>query len=187
MKNLMIISLLLTTTAAFAQKPKSATSKPTPPPPVVATTTTGPKLLTANLGLNQGAFNLGIAMDAGLDNGDMGGSFFIQNEKEDGGVTKVYQMMSFGGHVHLHVYDQANWVVDLRPGVNLSMISDVPNSSGTGKDDKTVLGPSLRWGITHRLESGSEIGIDHLEIWNWFDDDVNKSDTFTSLAFRTRF
>ena len=93
--------------------------------------------------------------------------------------------MSFGGHVHLHVYDQANWVIDLRPGVNLSMISDVPSASG--KDDKIVFGPSLRWGVTRRLDSGFEIGVERLEIWNWFDDDVQKTDAFTSLVFRSKF
>ena len=182
MKKLVLIAALTVTSAAFAQtKTKQASSQP-----ASASYSSSTKVFGVNIGMNQGALNIGASMDSGTDNGDLGGSFFLQTEKEDNNVTKVYQVMTFGAHVHLHVYDQASWVIDLRPGVNVSMVNDVPNNSG-GKDNKTIIGPSLRWGVTHRLDSGKEIGLEHLEVWNWFDDDVSKNDAYTSFVFRTRF
>lgn len=179
MKKLVLVAVLFATSAVYAQKNKAATQ-----PAVVYSSSQ--KVIGGNIGMNQSALNVGVLMDSGPDNGDLGGSFFLQTEKKDNGTIKVYQVMTFGAHTHLHVYDQANWIVDLRPGVNLSMINDVANNSG-GKDNKTTIGPSFRWSITHRLDSGFEIGIDHLQIWNWFDADVAKDNAYTSLAFRTRF
>lgn len=181
MKNLILIAALLATSQVFAQKNKPATQSTYTP-----SYSTSTKVFGGNIGMNQGALNIGVSMDSGTENGDLGGSFFLQTEKEDGGAIKVYQVMTFGAHVHLHVYDQAGWIIDLRPGANISMINDVPNNSG-GKDNKTVIGPSLRWGITHRLASGNEIGVERLETWNWFDDDVDAQLAYTSLVFRAKF
>lgn len=181
MKKLVLITALFASSVAMAQKNKQASPQPAAAPSY----NSSPKVFSGNFGLNQGAINLGLAMDSGAENGAIGGSFFLQTEKEDDGVTKVYQVMTFGAHVKLNVLDQANWVVDLRPGVNISIVSDVP--SATGKDDKTVFGPSLRWGAAYRMAGGKQIGIERLEVWNWFDDDVQKEDAFTSLVFRTDF
>lgn len=183
MKKLVLIAALCATSAAFAQKNKQSSPAAAAAVPSYSSSS---KVFSGNFGLNQGAINLGLAIDSGSDNGDLGGSFFLQTEKEDNGVTKVYQVMTFGAHVKLNIFDQGNWTLDLRPGVNISMIADVPNGSG-GKDDKTVFGPSLRWGAAYKMAGGKEIGVERLEIWNWFDDDVQKDDAFTSLVFRTSF
>lgn len=180
MKKLVLIAALFASSAAMAQKNKQSS-----PAPAAAPSYSSTKVLSANFGLNQGAINLGFALDSGSENGAFGGSFFLQTEKEDDGVTKVNQIMSFGAHVKLTVFDQANWAVDLRPGVNISVVNDV--TTATGKDDKTVFGPALRWGATYRMSNGKHIGIERLEVWNWFDDDVQKEDAFTSFVFRTDF
>lgn len=179
MKKLVLIAALFVSSAALAQKNKQASPQPAAAPSY----NSSPKVFSGNFGLNQGAINLGLAMDSGAENGALGGSFFLQTEDKDAGI---YQVMTIGGHVKLTVFDQANWVVDLRPGVNISMISDVGNGAG-GKDDKTVFGPSLRWGAAYRMSNGKQIGVERLEIWNWFDDEVQRSDAYTSLVFRTDF
>lgn len=181
MKKLVLIAALFASSAALAQKNKQSS-----PPAAAASYSSSSKVFSGNFGLNQGAINLGLAIDSGSDNGDLGGSFFLQTEKKDSGVIKVFQVMTFGAHIKLNLFDQANWALDLRPGVNISMINDVPNASG-GKDNKTVFGPSLRWGAAYKMSGGKQIGIERLEIWNWFDDDVQKSNAFTSLVFRTDF
>ena len=182
MKKLVLIATLFAASAAFAQKNKQSS----PPPAATPSYSTSQKVFGVNFGMNQSALNLGVTVDSGPDTGDLGGSFFLQTEKEDDGVTKVYQVMTFGPHVKFNLFEQSGWNLDLRPGVNISMINDVPNGSG-GKDNKTVVGPSSRWGATKKLASGSEVGIERLEVWNWFDDDVTKEEAYTSLVFRTRF
>jgi len=180
MKKIVLIATLVLASTAFAQKSKQAA------PPAAATTpsySSGQKVFGGNIGMNQSAFNLGIAIDSGTETGDFGGSFFLQTEKKENGVIIVNQVMTFGAHVNLNVFDQNGWVLDLRPGINLSMLQD----AGAGGDDKTVFGPSLRWGVARRTASGMEIGIERLEIWNWFDDEAPGSGAFTSLVFRTRF
>lgn len=167
MKALAIVTVLL-----FAVKGYSATA--------------GQKVIGGNFGLNSGALNLGVIFDSGASTGDLGGSFFLQTEKEDDGVIKVNQVTTFGAHVKLNVYENNSWLLDLRPGVNISMIGDV-STGATESDDKTVIGPSLRWSVAHRLASGFEIGVERLEVWNWFDDDAPTESAFTSLVFRNRF
>lgn len=181
MKNLVFIATLALATTAAAQTKKTTTTAA--PPPVYSAPST--KVFGANFGMNQGAFNLGVAVDSGSNTGDLGGSFFLQTEKEEDNVTKVFQVMTFGAHVVYNVFEQNNWVLDLRPGVNISMISDIPTA--TGKNDKTVFGPSLRWSATYRLASGSEIGFERLEVWNWIEDDAPSDGTFTTFVFRNRF
>lgn len=179
MKKLVLIATLVLTSTAFAQKNKQSTPQPVSTP----TYSSGQKVFGGNIGMNQSAFNLGISFDSGADTGDLGGSFFLQTEKKENGVVVVNQVMTFGAHVNLNVLDQAGWVLDLRPGINLSMLQD----AGAGGDDKTVFGPSLRWSVARRTAGGMEIGIERLEIWNWFDDEAPGSGAFTSLVFRTRF
>ena len=182
MRNLIVIITLAFTTTAFAQtKSKNASA------PVQSYSAPSTKVFGANFGMIRGAFNLGLSIDAGSNTGDLGGSFFLQTEKEENNVTLVNQIMTFGAHVVMNVFENNGWVLDLRPGVNISMISDVASSSGTGKDDKTVFGPSLRWSAAHRLASGSEIGLERLEVWNWFEDEVAADASMTSIVFRTRF
>lgn len=143
----------------------------------------GSKVFGGNLGLNSGALNVGLSIDSGTQTGDLGGSFFLQTEKEDAGIN---QIMTFGAHINMNVYDNNSWLLNLRPGVNITMISDVATGAGQ-KDDKTVLGPSLRWSMAHRLSSGFEVGIERLEAWNWFDDEAPTDVSFTTLVFRNRF
>lgn len=178
MNKLVLIATLVLTSTAFAQKNKQSA-----PPAAQPAYNASQKVFGGNIGMNQSAFNLGVMIDSGTDTGDLGGSFFLQTEKKENGVIVVSQVMTFGGHVNLNVLDQNGWVLDLRPGVNLSMLQD----AGPSGDDKTVFGPSLRWSVAHRTAGGMEIGIERLEIWNWFDDEAPGSGAFTSLVFRTRF
>ncbi|AZZ36991.1 hypothetical protein CIK05_09360 [Bdellovibrio sp. qaytius] len=190
MKKLVFVMTLALATSAFAQ-PKTKKAPPPPPPPQpvhaqVYSSAPSTKVFGANFGARQGAFNLGVAIDSGSNTGDLGGSFFLQTEKKEDSVIIVNQVMSFGAHVVLNIFDNNGWVVDLRPGVNITMINDVAKAGG-GKDDKTVFGPSLRWSASHRLASGSEIGIERLEVWNWFEKGVTEQEAYTTLVFRTRF
>jgi hypothetical protein len=181
MKNILVISVLMLSISALAQKNKTAASTSTP-----SSYGSSTKVLGGNVGLNQGAINVGFTYDSGPNNGDLGGSFFLQTEKEDSGTVKVNQVMTFGAHVNMNLFESAGWVLDLRPGVNISMIKDI-QTSATKKDDKTVIGPALRWTVAHRFDSGLEVGIDRLEIWNWFDDDAPREGAYTTLVFRKRF
>lgn len=177
-KLLLVIILSAAASTAFAQRQ-----------PVTTTTYSYPsqKVFSGNIGMNRGAFNVGVAMDMGKETGAFGGSFFLQTEKKENNSISVYQVMTFGAHVNLNLMDANSWIVGLRPGVNISMIKDVPSTSSSGKSDKTVFGPSYRLGVAHKLASGSEIGVERLEVWNWLDDEAPGEAVFTSIVFRTQF
>lgn len=182
MKQLLFMMTFALATTAFAQPKNKNTAAAAPVQTYSAAST---KVVGANFGMTSGAFNLGFSVDSGANTGDLGGSFFMQTEKEEDNVILVNQVMSFGAHVVMNVFENNGWVLDLRPGVNVTMISDI--QTATGKDDKTVFGPSLRWSAAHRLASGSEIGIERLEVWNWFEDAAPAESAYTSIVFRTRF
>lgn len=189
MKNLAFILTLACALTAFAQPKKSSTPAAQP----VAQTYSSPstKSFGANFGMRQSAFNLGLSIDSGLNTGDLGGSIFMQTGKDESsaGVKTVFvnQVLAFGAHVVVNVFENNGLVLDLRPGVGIAMVSDVPKTSGTGTDDKTVFGPTLRWSFAKRLASGNEIGFERVEVWNWFEKAVSGQDAYTSLVFRTRF
>ena len=184
MKQLVLMMTLALASTAYAQ-PKKNTQPVAQPVQTYSAQST--KVFGANFGMTSGAFNLGVSVDSGSNTGDLGGSFFLQTEKEEDNVTIINQVMSFGAHVVMNVFENNGWVLDLRPGVNITMINDIQNTTNGQKDDKTVIGPSLRWSAAHRLTSGSEIGIERLEVWNWFEDAVSSESAYTTLVFRTRF
>ena len=189
MKHLVLMMTLAFATTAYAQ-PKKNTQPAAQP---VAQTYSAPstKVFGANFGMRQSAFNLGLSIDSGANTGDLGGSIFMQTGKDESnnGTKTVYvhQVLAFGAHVVVNVFDSNGWVLDLRPGVGIAMVSDITKTTGTGTDDKTVFGPTFRWSLAKRLASGNEIGVERIEVWNWFEKAVSGEDAYTSLVFRTRF
>ena len=187
MKHLILMMTLAFATTAYAQTKKNSQTAA----PVQTYSAPSTKVFGANFGMRQSAFNLGLSIDAGANTGDLGGSIFMQTGKDDSnnGTKTVYvnQVLAFGAHVVVNVFDNNGWVLDLRPGVGIAMVSDIPKTTGTGTDDKTVFGPTLRWSFAKRLTSGDEIGFERVEVWNWFEKAVSGQDAYTSLVFRTRF
>ena len=171
MKKLLLISALFVAIVAQAKAQHAPAS------------ISGENIIGGNVGMDSGAFNVGVTYDSGTRTGDVGGSFFLQTEKKKNGVAIVNQVMSFGPHININVYENNSWIVDLRPGVNITILHDV----GPTNDDRTVFGPSFRWGVAYRLKSGWEIGAERLELWNWFDDEAANTVAYTTLVFRKRF
>lgn len=138
------------------------------------------KLLGVGLGFNRSALNLGVTIDSAESTGSLGGHLFVQSAKTSAGVG---QITSFAAHIKLNVVDQNKFRAELNPGFGLHMID-----SGTpGSSVKNVIGPTVRMRFTYQIGSKSSLGLDHLEIWNWFDEATVSSATYTGAVFVTEF
>lgn len=141
--------------------------------------------LTGSLGMSNGAANFGAQFDKGGNGPDMGGYFMYQSSKERGGVPFVYQVMSFGAQMKMHIVSNNQTDVYLAPGVGLHMIKDAPDNGK--KTDVTAFGPTLRIGTLVPLTSTVKIGLERMEIVNWFDDKAPASFAVYSAALAMTF
>lgn len=167
MNKLLVIVCLLISSVSFAQRQKR----------VVAST--GEKIATVGVGMTNSALNLGGRMEFGSEQGAFGGYAFLQTKKEESGVP---QILTFGAHSLIKLVDSETVGAYMAPGVGFSMISAL-----AGGDDKTVLGPSFRYGGQLKLTNGASIGLERLEIWNWFDSKATPNAAFTSAVYTFGF
>lgn len=136
--------------------------------------------LTGSLGMTRGASHLGAQFDRGGDGHDLGGYFFYQSNKDKGGAPIVYQVMSFGGQLKIHAVSNRSIDLYVAPGLGLHMIKDIPDAGK--KTDVTAIGPTMRIGALLPLTSTVKIGIERLDLVNWFDDKADGTSTYYSAA-----
>jgi hypothetical protein len=143
------------------------------------TVTSLPALANNKLGINLGAMrsalNLGATYDAGDSTGSLGGHYFFQSEKTTAGVAGL---ISFAGHVKFNLAEQNRFSLEAYPGAGIHIVK------GGGGGDKTTIGPSLRFRALYRLSSGTEIGLDQLEVWNWTDENAAASGSYTAFVLK---
>lgn len=168
MKITLIIASLLVTSISFAQKHKTVTQTTTTPS--VSATTYSSSLtqneLTAHVGFNSGAINLGATYAQMKGSTGFGGYFLLQTEKTSAAVN---QAIAFGGLYKINVIDTSKAVFYAAPGAGLAMVK-VPSTNGTGTDDKTVFGPSLKLGAQLKVSPTFAIGVENMIIANWFEE-----------------
>lgn len=167
MNKILIISCLLVSSVSFAQRQKRMVAS------------NGTKVATVGIGMTSSALNIGGRMEFGSEQGAFGGSAFLQTKKEDAGIQQV---LSFGGHSMIKLVDAELAGAYMAPGVGLAMISGV-----RGQDDKTVVGPSFRFGGQLKLTNGASIGLERFEVWNWFDSKAPSSAAYTSAVYTFAF
>ena len=167
MNKLLIAVCLLISSVSFAQRQTRTLSS------------TGEKIATVGIGMSSSALNVGGRMEFGSEQGAFGGSAFLQTKKEDAGVP---QILAFGGHSLIKLVDAETVGAYIAPGVGISMISAVG-----GGDDKTVFGPSFRYGGQLKLTNGGAIGLERFEVWNWFDSKATSNVAFTSVVYSFGF
>jgi opacity protein-like surface antigen len=165
MKKILLLATLLTATVSFAQRTK-ATTYTTTTTAVPITYSSGQNELTANVGFQSGAINLGATYAQMSGGTGFGGYFLLQTEKTSAAVN---QAIALGGLYKINVIDTSKAVFYAAPGAGLAMIK-VPSSSGTGTDDKTVFGPSLKLGVQFKVSPTFAIGVENMLISNWFED-----------------
>lgn len=187
MKFLITALCLLSTSVSFAQKPRTTSSSPsfsTSPSPSASSynyssSSFSTKIASISLGMTSSALNIGARMEADTNQAAFGGYFFLQTEKTDAGVPQV---MSFGAHTLLKIVDSSTASAYLAPGMGVSMIKGT-----AGSNDVTAVGPSFRYGGQLKLARGGFIGLEHLEVWNWFDSKALSSAAFTSAVYSFMF
>jgi hypothetical protein len=139
-----------------------------------------PTFASNRLGLNLGAVrsapNVGVTYDSADSTGSLGGHFFFQTEKTTAGLGGL---ISFAGHFKINLVDQNRFSFEAYPGAGLHIVK---NSGAAG--DKTTIGPTLRFRALYRLSSGTEIGLDQLEVWNWTDENAAASGSFTAFVIK---
>jgi len=178
MKKLLITLLCVFSIPVLAQKNTRAPAQVSTNNMTFASSS---KALGLNVGFTKGALNIGATFDSGRETGAFGGYFFYQTEKKENNTISVYNTMAFGGHVNLNIFNQNDWAFTVRPGFGLAMVKDVPTT--TGKSDETLIGPSIRWSFTHKLNGGQEIGIEKVDFWNLFNTNVNSPTEMNLLTF----
>ncbi|UXR64313.1 hypothetical protein EZJ49_14690 [Bdellovibrio bacteriovorus] len=164
MKKLIVALCLLSSSVSFAARNVASYSG---------------KTASINLGMSSSALNIGGRMEFDNDQGALGAYIFLQTEKKDAGVPQV---LTFGAHSMLRLVESTNATAYLAPGFGISMIKM------DGMDDKTVVGPSFRYGGQLKLPNGAgALGLERLEAWNWFDSDSASSVAFTSVVYSFNF
>ena len=132
--------------------------------------------LGANFGASRSALNLGVTYDAADSTGSGGGHFLFQSEKSSSGIPGL---MSFAGHIKMNLLEQNKFSFDAYPGAGIHIFKS--NAS-----DKATVGPSLRLRAAYRLSNGVEIGIDHIDVYNWLDENAPANATLTALVFKLK-
>lgn len=169
MKKFFVVACLFVSSVSFAQRPAPARS----------VASNGENTASISLGMNSSALNIGGRLEFSQEQGAFGGYAFLQTEKKDAGIP---QILSFGGHSLIKLVDASNVNAYMAPGVGISMIKM------DGADDKTVFGPSFRFGGQIKLPRGAgALGIERMEIWNWFDDEAAGSAAITSAVYSFNF
>ncbi|MFN7727868.1 MAG: hypothetical protein ACK5P7_01795 [Bdellovibrio sp.] len=149
---------------------------------------TGASEVGVGLGFTKGAFNIAAQYEKRSDGLGHGGYFFFQADKEKNGSKSVNQVMSFGGQMKAHVLNTNRVDAYLAPGFGLHMIKDVPDASASsGKTDVTAFGPTLRIGVLLPISPTMKVGLDRLELWNWFDEKASSAYAFYSATMAFDF
>lgn len=138
------------------------------------------KLLGVGLGFNRGVLNLGVTIDSDSTTGSVGGHLFVQSAKTSVGIGQV---TSLAAHIKINIVDQHKFSAELNPGFGLHMI----DTGGAGSSVKNTVGPTIRMRFAYKISSRSSLGLDRLEIWNWFDEAVTSSASYTGVVFVTEF
>lgn len=176
MKKILVLATLLTATVSFAQRTKTTT--------YTTTTTTAPMSyssgqneLTANVGFVAGAINLGATFAQMQGSTGFGGYFQLQTEKD----KVVNQAIALGGLYKINVIDTSKAVFYAAPGFGLAMVK-IPSTTGTGTDDKTIFGPSLKLGAQMKMSPTFSLGIERGVVTNWFEEKAGDGFELTTLA-----
>lgn len=128
------------------------------------------------LGFTQGAINFGAEYESRKSSiRSVGGYFFYQTERKEGGVIEVPQVMALGGYMPLHLIGKN--VIDLyiAPGFGLAMVK-------VGTDTETGIGPSLKIGAEYRTSATTSWGLQYGTYYNWFSQEAPAGADYASGA-----
>ncbi len=162
-KKLLVVLCVLASSTSFAARSVAAYND---------------KSASINLGMSSSALNVGGRLELENTQAALGGYLFLQTEKKDAGIPQV---LSFGAHSLIKLVDTSSVNAYLAPGFGISMIKM------EGADDVTAVGPSFRYGAQMKLRTNGAIGVERLEVWNWFDSKSASNAAFTSLVYSFAF
>lgn len=185
MKLILATLVLTASTTVFAQTKKMA------PPPVRPTTTTAAPSysysnpqseITANIGMASGAFNIGATYVKLLGDFGFGGYLFHQSAKEKNNVPVVVSATAFGALIKVNVYENNSVRAYMAPGFGIAMLKDASVDATGKKSDETIIGPSLKLGVQYKTAGNLVIGLERMEVSNWFNDSVSAPGPVYSVA-----
>ena len=129
--------------------------------------------ITGHLGMNGGAFNLGVTyVKPGTDFG-LGGYFFYQTSKDKNSIPVVNQVTAIGGLVQVNLLDARVVRAYVSPGFGLAMVKDASINAAFKKSDENIIGPSFKIGVQFKTTPNFMIGLERMQFSNWFNDNVN--------------
>lgn len=180
MKKILVIATLLAATVSFAQRTKTTTYTTTTTTPV--TYSSGQNELTAHVGFASSAINLGATYAHMEGATGFGGYFHLQTEKS----KVVDQAMAIGALYKINVVETANSIFYAAPGFGIAMVK-IPSTTGTGTDDKTIFGPSMKLGAQIKLTPAFALGLERALFTNWFEEKVDSGFEITTVAMTFNF
>lgn len=135
--------------------------------------------LTGMFAMNSGTLNLGAEYEV-LDSDSTGTCGYILFSGRDSSSVKNTQFVSVGASIKAH-YLKGPWNMSVAPGVGVSQV-DVASASGTSQ--KTVFGPSVRWGALYDMNNGFSVGLENFTATNWFEKETASAFNFTNVIFK---
>jgi hypothetical protein len=171
----LICGLILGTTA-FAQTAK----KMSPPPPVrpvsapvSSYSSTPDNEVTANLGFDMGAVNIGATYVK--PNGDFGfgGYFMYQSSKDKDNATVVTGVTALGALIKVTLVDNHRVRAYVAPGFGIAMLKDGSIDRNGKKSDETLISPTFKMGVQLKVSPTCSVGLERMDFTNWLNDSVN--------------
>lgn len=186
MKMILVTLVFAVSTTAFAQTKKMAPPPPPRPAVVSSVPTYSPSApqseVTVNLGMASGAVNLGANYIKLMGDFGFGGYFFYQASKEKNNVPVVVATTALGALIKVTAYENHSVRAYLAPGVGLAMLKDASIDANGKKSDETIIGPSLRVGVQYKTAGNLVIGLERMEVSNWFNDNVSAPEAVYAIA-----
>ena len=187
MKMILATLVLAASTTVFAQAKKMS---PPPARPANTTISSTPSYassspqgeITANLGMASGAFNIGATYVKSMGDFGFGGYLFHQSGKDKNGAPVVVAVTAIGALIKVTVYENSSVRAYMAPGAGLAMLKDASIDATGKKSDETIIGPSLKLGVQYKTAGNLVIGLERMEISNWFNDSVNAPGPVYSVA-----
>jgi hypothetical protein len=169
-RKIILIALSVASTLAYAQTKKIINPTFTP---VQTNYSSAENNVTALLGFDRTAANIGIDYVRMSDSVGFGGYFGLQTEKKSAGINQV---MTFGGLMKFNIAEKSKFVASMSPGFGIHMFKDV------GTSDETAFGLVFKIAAQYKLTQQFALGVQSTTITNMFSDKAPSGGTLYALA-----
>lgn len=128
----------------------------------------------------QAGFNIGVEYERRTGTFGVGG-FLLQSTKVED-ATKP-ESLTFGLNVTSHLIDKNDMDVYVQPGIAVTNVDSITQDG----DDDTLVGPTLAIGAVYSITPKMGLGMQYLNVYNWFSDKSVAKYDFANLIVTYNF